>query len=272
MRNIMIKYSVNQMTTLRWSFEEDIRRYAEWGIPAITPQKNKLGLYGVDRGIKLLKEAGLRVAAYQTGSHFSLNHSDHWPEQIDKFKEDLETAAKLESDLLIFQSGPAEGLSYEEAEPRFLAILDKLRPEAEDIGVRLALEHNSALRVDLGYLSSLHNALDLADTIDSPYFTICLEMNNAWFERHLYTNIRDRTRHIGIVQIDDFKAGTTTTPNRVPLGDGIIPIRRIVDSLVEAGYDGHFDVELIGPDIEEMGYEEAIRRCQVYLEGLGPDR
>ncbi|MCH8284046.1 MAG: hypothetical protein IIC20_05660, partial [Chloroflexi bacterium] len=151
-------------------------------------------------------------------------------------------------------------------------LLERLLPEAQALGVRLSVEHNSALRVDLGYLGTLHNALDLADKVDSPYLTVCLEMNNAWFERGLYDNIRDRIGRIGVVQIDDFKAGTTTTPSRVPLGDGIIPIERIVNAVLETGYDGYFDVEVLGPHVEEMGYEEAIRRCQAYLERLGPAR
>jgi len=260
---------MNQMTSLRWPFERDVAYYAERGIRDITPQKTKLEPYGVDRGIRLLNDHGLRVAAYQTNSNFSLNRQELWPAQIERFKGDLETAAKLGTDLLVFQSGPPEGLSYEDAEPRFVAILEKLLPTAKPLGVRLAVEHNSAMRVDLGYLGSLHNALDLADKMNSPYLTVCLEINNAWAERHLYANIRDRTRWIGIVQIDDFKAGTTITPSRVPLGDGIIPIKRIVDALLAASYPGYFDVELIGPHIEEMGYEEAIRRCLVYLEGLG---
>ena len=266
----MIKYSMNELTTARWPFDKDVEYYAQRGVPAITAQRMKLEPFGVDKGLRLLKDAGLRVAAYQTSGQFTLNDQDRWPKQIDEFKRDMETAVKLGTGLLIFQTGPGEGLSYEETEPRFVEVLERLLPEAQGLGVRLAVEHNSALRVDLGYLGTLHNALDLADKVDSPYLTVCLEMNNAWFERGLYDNIRDRIGRIGVVQIDDFKAGTTTTPSRVPLGDGIIPIERIVNAVLETGYDGYFDIEVLGPHIEEMGYEEAIRRCQVYLERLGP--
>jgi len=266
----MIRYTVNELTTLSWSFEEDVRYYKKVGVPAITPQKRKLEPHGIDKGIELLKDTGLEVAAYQTSSNFNLNRPDRWPEQIAEFKSDLATAARLGTDLLIFQTGPPEGLSYEEADLRFVEILDQLLPEAERLGVRIAIEHNSTLRVDLGYLGSFHNALDLADTVDSPYLTVCFEINNGWAERHLYDNIQHRIGRISIAQIDDFKEGTVTTPSRVPLGDGIIPIKRIMDAFLDAGYDGFFDIELIGPHIEEMGYEEAIRRCQAYLEAYSP--
>ncbi len=261
----MLRYSVNQLSTLTWPFDKDIEHYAQIGVPAITPQRSKLDPYGVDAGIKLLEGCGMDIAALQAGTNFSLHDQSRWPAQIDAFKGSLEIAARLGVDLMIFQTGPGAGLSYEEAEARFVSILEQVLPEAERLGVRLSIEHNSALRVDLGFLGSFHNALDLADMMDSPFVTICLEINNAWAERHLYRNIKERTRRIGVVQIDDFKEGTTITPSRVPLGDGIIPIKRIIGALAEAGYDGYYDVELIGPHIEEMGYEEALRRCQVYL-------
>ena len=40
-----------------------------------------------------------------------------------------------------------------------------------------------------------------------------------------------------------------------------IPLRRILSDIITAGYDGVFDLELIGPRIEEEGYERAIRRA-----------
>jgi sugar phosphate isomerase/epimerase len=44
-------------------------------------------------------------------------------------------------------------------------------------------------------------------------------------------------------------------------GDGDIPLRRILGQVLAAGYDGCFDLELIGPRIEEEGYESACRRA-----------
>ena len=266
----MIPYSINQLTTLNWSFQKDVEHFARHGVPAITPQRRKLEPYGVDRAVKLMRDAGLKIAAYQTQSPFTLGQPGLWPGEIERFRGQLEVAARLGVDVMIFQVGPRDSLDYDETERRFLTVLEKLVPMAERAGVRIAVEHAHALRMDLGYLSSFHDSVDLADKVDSPYFTVCLETNHAWIERHLYRDIKERTRRIGIVQISDFKAGTTITPARVPLGDGDIPIKRITDAILDAGYAGSFDLELIGPEIEKMGYEEAIRRCQVYLKGLGP--
>ena len=47
----MIKYCMNQMTSREWPFDKDVEYYASQGVPAITPQKFKLGPYGVDKGM-----------------------------------------------------------------------------------------------------------------------------------------------------------------------------------------------------------------------------
>jgi sugar phosphate isomerase/epimerase len=123
--------------------------------------------------------------------------------------------------------------------------------------------------VDLGFVHSLHDALDLADRVDSPWFAICCEINNAWIERFLYEDIRARAGRIALVQLSDFLAGTLSTPERAPLGDGIIPLGPILRAFEAARYPGWYEIELVGREIERLGYEESIRRSLAWLERRG---
>jgi len=43
-------------------------------------------------------------------------------------------------------------------------------------------------------------------------------------------------------------------------GDGDIPLERILATVLEAGYAGCFDLELIGPAINDEGYASAVHR------------
>ena len=110
--------------------------------------------------------------------------------------------------------------------------------------------------------------LDLAEKVGSAHLRVCAELNNAWMERFLYRDLAERSRWIGIVQVNDFVVGTLTTPERVPPGDGDIPLARILGQLVAAGYPGVFELELIGPRIEEEGYRPAILRSLTALSDL----
>ena len=54
--------SMNEMTTYRWSFEEDVARYRAAGIGAIGVWRQKLSDFGEDKGVELLAESGLKVS------------------------------------------------------------------------------------------------------------------------------------------------------------------------------------------------------------------
>ena len=90
---------------------------------------------------------------------------------------------------------------------------------------------------------------------------VVLELNNAWIERGLYANIARRTDRIALVQVSDFKVGTLAASERVVIGDGDIPLRRICHALAAAGYAGWYDIELIGPAIEAEGYDSVVPRA-----------
>ena len=68
--------------------------------------------------------------------------------------------------------------------------------------------------------------------------------------------------------MSDYVIGTLGTPDRAVPGDGDIPIERILGQLLAAGYDGAFDLELIGPRIEAEGYASAIRRSVSALDAM----
>jgi sugar phosphate isomerase/epimerase len=42
------------------------------------------------------------------------------------------------------------------------------------------------------------------------------------------------------------------------IGDGDIPLRRWCSALAAAGYDGWWDIELLGPAIETIGYDAVV--------------
>ena len=50
--------------------------------------------------------------------------------------------------------------------------------------------------------------------------------------------------------------------------DGRIPLRDWVSRLVQAGYDGDFDVELRGEEIEPCQYEAVLRQSKHFFDRL----
>jgi len=70
------------------------------------------------------------------------------------------------------------------------------------------------------------------------------------------------------VQVSDFKVGTVASSQRLVPGDGDIPALRILRELVDAGYRGFFELELIGDAIVAEGYDAAVPRAVEALDVL----
>jgi sugar phosphate isomerase/epimerase len=264
--------SISQITTRKWPFERDVDYFSRLGIAAMGVLKGKLEEYGTEGGIRLLRDSGLKTSCYQPGDRFAVDDPACWPERLDTLKRGLETARRLGASCLMLLTGPAGPISYEEAAKRFLEQLGELLPAAREAGVPIALESHISLRIDVTFVHRLHDVLDLVEAVDSPDFGACCEVTHVFPERGFYQNLRERTGRLLHVQTGDFRPGTVATSERVPLGEGIIDFPRVFQTLDEGGYDRYLELELLGPEIEALGYEEAIRRSLAYMEGIGAER
>jgi len=255
------RFSMSQITTLGWPFERDVEAFAAAGAPAIGVSLRKVEEYGVTRAARTLRAAGLPVSCLTSSGAFPLGDEPGEQEALARTRRHLDAAAELGADCLMVLPGGAGRLSWEEAAARCRPLLETLLPQAERTRVRVALEPTSQLRMDIAFLHTFDEALDFVDEIRSPWLGVVLELNNAWIERRLYANIRERVDRVALVQVSDFKVGTMTASARVVPGDGDIPLRRILGALAAAGYDGWYDIELIGPAIETEGYAAVVPRA-----------
>jgi len=253
--------SMSQITTLGWPFERDVACFVAAGVTAIGVSVRKLEQAGLARASRLLRDAGLAVSCVTSSGFFPLDDPAGAQAALDRTRTHLAAAAELGAACLFVLPGHAPSLSWEECAARSRPLLEALADDAERLDVRLAIEPVSQLRVDLGFLHSFHDALDFVDAIDSRRLGVVLELNNAWSERHLYDNIRRRLDRVAIVQVSDFKVGTMAASERVVIGDGDIPLRRICAALAAAGYAGWYDIELLGSAIEAEGYDAVVPRA-----------
>ncbi|MEZ6111804.1 MAG: hypothetical protein R3C99_12420 [Pirellulaceae bacterium] len=53
----MARFAVNEMTTFRWTFEEDVQSYLQAGIRALGVWRQKLSDIGEEKGAELLAES-----------------------------------------------------------------------------------------------------------------------------------------------------------------------------------------------------------------------
>lgn len=264
----VLRFSVSQITTMGWPFERDLEAFAAAGAPGIGVSVRKLEQYGVERAAHEIRAAGLAVSCLTSSGFFPLGDRAGEQTALARTIGHLDAAAALGADCLMVLPGSAPALSWEEAAARARPLLEALARAAERVQVRVAVEPTSQLRMDLAFVHGFDEALDLVDAIGSPWLGVVLELNNAWIERRLYANIRDRTDRIALVQVSDFKVGTLCASERVVIGDGDIPLGRIMAALAAAGYDRWYDIELLGPAIEAEGYAAVVPRAVARFRAL----
>jgi sugar phosphate isomerase/epimerase len=256
------RVSVSAISSFDWSLPEDLAFYAEAGIDNVGISVAKLERFGWDEGVRRVTDAGIRVANLIGIGPFHLDEPTQWDRQQKRIERALDAATQFRAGCLVFTTGPAGSLTWEKAADALERALAPSLADAHARGIAFAVEHTNPLRVDVGFVHTLADDVDLARRLGTG---VCMEINACWAERRLGETIAAGVDTFRLVQVSDYKIGTLSTPDRLVPGDGDIPIERILAQVLDAGYRGTFDLELIGPRIEEEGYGAAIRRAVTWL-------
>ena len=167
--------------------------------------------------------------------------------------------------ILTVTTGPAFPLPWEAAADALEEALGPIVAAAGRRGLRVALEQTLPIRPEIGFVHSFADTVVLARRLGA---VAVLEGNYAFVERGLSASLAEAGPLLGIVQLSDLVAPSTVVPDRAVPGDGVIPLDRLIRQVGAAGYDGPFELELIGPRIEAEGYEAACRRAVTRLSQL----
>lgn len=252
----MKRLSINELTTYRWSFEEDVQNYSAAGISAIGVWREKIADFGEERGSELLAEHGLQVSALLWAGGFTGSEGRTYKESVQDAREALRLAAALETDCLIVYSGARSGHTHNHARRLLRGALQDLLPIAEEFGVNMAIEPmHPGCASEWTFLSDLDDTLALLDAIDSPRVKLAFDAYHWGHDRGILDRVAELAPRTAIVQLGDAKAPPNGEQNRCRLGDGTLPLADLVSAFCSAGYLGYFDVELMGEEIEAEDYQ-----------------
>jgi sugar phosphate isomerase/epimerase len=255
--------SLNETTTFRWSFEDDVAHYAAAGIKAIGVWRQKLSDCGQERARELIEQHQLRVSHLFWAGGFTGSEGHNYRESVDDAADALRTAEAVGAGCLIVCSGARAGHTYNHARQLVLGALNELVPLAEELGVVMALEPmHPGCAAQCTFINHLDEALDMIAAVDSPQVKLLLDTYHLGQDSGLVERIPEIAQQIALVQLGDAKVPPQGEQNRCLLGDGVVPLRSIVCSLRSAGYDGFFDVELMGQDVEPLDYHSLLAHAK----------
>ena len=249
------RVSVSQITTLRSSFAEDIRDYADAGLAGIGIWELKLGDGPDDEALEAFRASGLEAAAAvpEIPSILALpllGGPEDPAERVEAFCASLERLAPFAPPSIVCLTGSGEGRDPDEARATVVEGLQTIAAEAGRLGLTIGVEPYQ--REDGGpwtIISSIPEAVELIrDAGDSPALGIQFDTWHLWNTPTLYDDIEREIARFAGVHVSDYRDPTRGFADRALPGDGIADVPRILRALDAAGWDGLYDIEIFSDD------------------------
>ena len=253
------RLAINELTTYSWPLERDIAEYARRGVGGIGVWRPKLTDVGVNSAAEKLRAAGIRVSSLQWAGGFTGSEGHSFEDAVRDTGELIEMAAAIDSPCVIIHSGARAGHTHNHASRLFRMGLDRLLPRAEEHNVALAIEPmHPGCASDWTLLKTLDDTGAILNEYPSPHLQFVYDMYHFPSpDLSLLANLMPR---LALVQLGDACEPPQGEQNRCLLGDGQVPLQKRVAELEQLGYDGFYEVELRGEDVESFSYLELLEQ------------
>ncbi len=265
----MTRLSINEMTTFRWTFDEDVEHGVAEGYGALGVWRQKLSDFGEERGVELLAERGLHVSNLSWAGGFTGSDGRTLRESIDDALDAIRLAADLRADCLVVYSGARGGHTHSHARRLFRDSLERLLPAAEKCGVTLAVPVvHAELAGEWSFLSTLSEATEFLGPLDHPQLKLAIDTYHLAYDVATLDTLANVAPRVAIVHLGDGQPPARGEERRSALGDGTVPLREVVAALTRGGYDGYYDLKLIGMEMQTHDYPQLLARSRQVFDDL----
>jgi sugar phosphate isomerase/epimerase len=244
-------------------------------IRAIDPWRDQVAAIGLDRAVRVVRDAGLELSGYCRGGMFT-SDAAHRQEMRDDNRRAVDEAKALGAPCLVLVVGglpqysrPGSAASRDIAEARTQvddAIAD-LMDYARDAGMPLAIEPlHPAYAADRACVNTTKQALDICDRLD-PARTgglgVALDVYHIWWDPELLPQIvRAGKDRLLAFHVCDWLVPTRDILNdRGMMGDGVIDIKSVRRAVEAQGFAGYSEIEIFSDDWWGKPIDEVLQTC-----------
>lgn len=193
---------MNEVTTYRWSFEEDVRRYADAGYNAIGVWRQKLADFGEEAGVDLLAESKLHVTNLHWAGGFTGSDGCTQEEAISDAAHAIRLAAAMNAGCLVVYPGGRNNHIYRHAERLLRTAIEELLPLAETAEVPLAIEPmHPACAEDWTFLTDLESTIAFVESYKTPYLKLVFDAYHFGHDHSVLANLGEIVPHVALVQL-----------------------------------------------------------------------
>jgi sugar phosphate isomerase/epimerase len=244
-------------------------------IRAIDPWRDQVAAIGVDRAVKLVRDAGLELSGYCRGGMFPADEA-HRTAMRDDNRRAVDEAKALGAPCLVLVVGglpqysrPGSKLSKDIAAARAQVEdgIAELLDYAKAVQMPLAIEPlHPAYAADRACVNTTAQALDICDRLDpgrSGQLGVALDVYHVWWDPALMAQIqRAGKERMLAFHVCDWLVPTKDILNdRGMMGDGVIDIASIRGAVEAVGFVGYSEIEIFSHDVWEQPMDEVIATC-----------
>jgi sugar phosphate isomerase/epimerase len=275
-RAALNRLSLNQRTTASWSLPEAVQGCVDAGLGAIGVWREQLAEVGLDEACRLVTGSGLRVSSLCRGGFFTTADPAEAQAAEANNRAALEEAAALQAATLVLVPGglPPGDKDLAAARDRAAGAIERLVPHARELGVRLGIEPmNPIYAADRGVISTLAQALDIAERFDPSEVGVVVDTFHLWWEPGIADQVRRAGDRIVSYQVCDWitPLPADTLLARGMMGDGHIDFPAFTRAVAAAGYSGDVEVEIFNADLWAQPPVEVVdTMAQRYLDLVAP--
>ena len=249
------RLSVNAMCTYSWPFERDLALWRDMGLEHAGLLIAKLGDQPGAR-MQELTDAGIRASTLITEC-FDLADPSTWDKTRAVHRQAIDLVAEHKGHSIYFTPGRTTGAPWGDDLKLLAAAVAPTVAYGRERGVIAAIE--PSLRTSVSFVNTLRDAIDVAEHTG---IGLIADFGNMWMERDFRETLARAMPHIALMQFGDVVIGS---PGKAPpggrahIGQGELPLHRMMRDVLDAGYTGVFDLEVVGANFAADSDEDALR-------------
>ena len=269
----MVDVAVSQVTSVRWDLVDDVAMARTLGFDAVALWRPKVSDVGTAAAARLLAESGLRASSLQWVGGFTGGDGRSFAESVDDALEALAMAEVVGAPVLVVHGGCRAGHTRSHAQRLLTQALELLTPVAARADVTLAVKPMPPTDSGgCGFLADLADAVSFVERFDDPAVRLALDLWHFADDPTLPSLVTRLAPVTAVVHVADRCEPPVAGGDRLPPGQGTLPLEAVMAELVAAGYVGPVEFDPVGEMVEILGYDGVWRETRLVADAWGDRR
>ncbi|HMO14422.1 MAG TPA: sugar phosphate isomerase/epimerase [Pirellulaceae bacterium] len=264
----MGRWSISEFTTSRWSLERELDSCRRYGFRNIGIWNQKLDDQGVEKTLDQILNHQFKISSFSWIGGFTGCDGVSFEDSIKNAVKGIRQAAQLGAKTVVLYPGSKQGHTRRHAIRLIESALKEIVPCAFDYDIQLVMEPMDELHSKhWSVFDSAEETINFVTEYDNDCLGLVLDLYYVGMNHAIFDCLQNFIDKVVLVQYADRKRQSALNAplgdqSRVCLFDGDVPLLKWMSRLEELGYEGFYEIELFGSQMESLSYEQRLRKSR----------